>query len=59
MRWIEAKEHVLVAVVMRYLYERILDQPFSVLLNPEECNFLADVQAGMEDTRLQQGETSS
>jgi hypothetical protein len=53
MRWIDAKEHVLVAVVMRYLYERILNQPFSILLHPEERNFLANIQVGMENTRLQ------
>ncbi|KAH6671164.1 hypothetical protein B0J14DRAFT_656150 [Halenospora varia] len=52
-RWIDAKEHVLVAAVMRYLYERILNQPFSILLLPEERNFLANIQIGMEDTRLQ------
>ena len=59
MRWIDAKEHVLVAAVMRYLYERILNQPFSILLQPEERNFLTNIQIGMEDTRLQKGETSS
>ncbi|PMD42776.1 hypothetical protein L207DRAFT_632502 [Hyaloscypha variabilis F] len=48
MRWIEAKEHVLVAVVMRYLYERILNQLFSVLLNPEE--YLLTVRAWRSDT---------
>jgi hypothetical protein len=59
MRWSDAKEHVLVAVIMRYLYERILNQPFSILLHPEERNFLANIQVGMEDTRLQKGETPS
>ncbi|KAH8807945.1 hypothetical protein F5884DRAFT_349945 [Xylogone sp. PMI_703] len=52
MRWIDAKEHILVAVVMRYLYQQILNQHFSILLYPEERDFLANIQAGMGNTRL-------
>lgn len=51
--WIEAKEHVLVAAVMRYLFDRILDQCFSVLLRSEERDFLVTIQNSMENMDLQ------
>lgn len=54
-QWTEPKEHVLVAVVMRYVYERILTQGFSVLLTPEERSTLSSIEKGLEDPRLQKG----
>ena len=54
-RWIEAKEHVLVAVVMRYLFTQILNQSFSVLLGDDERDFLATIQNSMENMELQKG----
>lgn len=54
-RWIEAKEHVLVAVVMRYLFTQILNQSFSVLLSDGERDFLTTIQNSMENMELQKG----
>ena len=54
-QWAEPKEHVLVAVVMRYVYEWILTQDFSVLLTPEERSNLASIEKGLKDPRLQKG----
>ncbi len=52
--WI-AKEHVLVAVVMQYLFTQILNQSFSVLLGDDERHFLATIQNSMENMELQKG----
>jgi hypothetical protein len=54
-QWTEPKEHVLVAVVMRYVYERILTQGFSVLLTPDERSTLASIEKGLHDPRLEKG----
>ena len=55
-RWTEAKEHVLVAMVMRYILDRILHKPFSVLLGDGEQNFLAAIQNSMGNMEPQKGE---
>jgi hypothetical protein len=55
-RWIEAKEHVIAAVVMRYLFDRVLNQSFSVLLDDQEQHFLATIQSSMENMEVQKGE---
>jgi hypothetical protein len=54
--WTEAKEHVLVAVVMRYIFDRILHKPFSVLLGYDEQDFLTAIQNSMGNMEPQKGE---
>lgn len=51
----EAEELVLVALVMRYLFTRILNQSFSVLLGDYERDFLTTIQNSMENMELQKG----
>lgn len=55
-RWIEAKEHILVAVVMRYLFDQILNQSFSAIISDGGRNFLATIQNSMENMEPQKGE---
>jgi hypothetical protein len=53
--WTDAKEYVLEAVVMRYIFDRILQKPFSVLLGDSEQHFLAAIQNSMGNMEPQKG----
>ncbi|KAG4432938.1 hypothetical protein IFR05_011584 [Cadophora sp. M221] len=44
---IELKEHILAAIVMRYLFDAILNRPFSNLLNEEEEGLLTAIYESM------------
>jgi hypothetical protein len=55
--WIEAKDEVLVAIVMRYLFDQILNQPFSVLLSCEERDLIASIETAMSRTHPEKGMT--
>lgn len=44
---IELKEHVLAAIVMRYLCNGILNRPLSILLKEEEEGLLTDIYESM------------
>jgi hypothetical protein len=43
----ELKEHVLAAVLMRYVFDRILNRPLSILLKEEEEALLIDIYESM------------
>lgn len=44
---VDLKEHVLAAVVMRYLFDGILNRPLSILLKEEEEGLLKDIYQSM------------
>ena len=54
-RWIEAKEHVLIATVVGYVVEEILNQPFSVLLRHGERDLLVSIETAMARTQPKRG----
>lgn len=52
---IELKEHVLAAIVMRYLFDGILNHPFSILLKKDEEVLLTDIYKSMTAVDPQNG----
>jgi hypothetical protein len=54
--WVEAKGYMLEAVVMRYLIDRILHKPFSILLPDSQRDFLVAVEKSMGKMEPQKGE---
>lgn len=54
--WMEAKEYILEAVVMRYLIDQVLNKPFSILLADSQLDFLVAVEKSMRTMEPKKGE---
>lgn len=55
---IDVKEHVLAAILMRYLFDEILNRPLSILLKEEEEGFLNSIYENMATMEPPKGNLS-
>jgi len=54
-RWNDAKDMVLIAVIMRYIFNTILRRSLPVGLSEVNCTFLQDIEKTMRNLELQRG----